>query len=204
MTTIIHLGPNQIVEQRPFTHPAHSFTDLSILHYMIDRLCLILKESTTRPAQPIFLTEPDGRAHRLVLIRPRHLTTANNFATVGFFGQKRGDVPYGYLDALDEVLLSELSAHPGMLSYCTLRLPHGDFGNLVLFTSLDDISDWSRSPNHARAVDVSPGYYASVRIYNGILPGGVSDSKSLRLNKAKYFDYQSHPIWQAVREIQEA
>ena len=204
MTLTVHLAPNEIVEGRPFTHPAHTLTDASILRYMIDRLCLALEAASINAAQPFYLTESDGRPHRLVAIQPRHLIMADNFAAVGFFGQKRGDVPYSYVETLDEVLLTELSNHVGMLSYCSLRLPQGDYGNLAMFATLDDISNWSRSPNHARAVDMSPGYYTSVRIYNGTLPGGVRDSKTLHLSKAKYFDYQSNPPWRASRDIQEA
>lgn len=54
------------------------------------------------------------------------------------------------------LLLRELRAvrvatnvsHPGLLSLSTVRLPNGDFANLVLFTSSEAKDHWNDSPLH--------------------------------------------------------
>ena len=62
---------------------------------------------------------------------------------------------------------------------------------------------WGRSEAHAKAVyELSPGFYHSIRIYNGRLPHGIQQSDNLRLHKARYFDYDQTPIWRGVRIIE--
>ena len=62
-------------------------------------------------------------------------------------------------------------------------------------------SAWMEGANHARAVDLSPTYYTSVRIYNGTLPGGVAAPHALHLTKVKYYDFESNPPWRGERSL---
>jgi hypothetical protein len=50
--------------------------------------------------------------------------------------------------------------------------------------------------------DLTPHYYLSVRIYNGLLPSGLQQAGELHLTLVKYYDYQETPQWRAVRAFQ--
>ena len=47
---------------------------------------------------------------------------------------------------------------------------------------------------------VAPAIYSSVRLHNGVLPGGLLSGADPVLVRTKYFDFQSEWPWQAVRE----
>ena len=203
MTGVIHLSPADILAERPFTHPDFALVELKILRYMVDRLGLALESFPPGERVPylIKLSEADGRPHRLAINQPEKLRQGPHLAVVGFFGQRRNSDLAALIDQLDKILVAELSQHLGLLSYCTLLLENGDFGNLVLFEDAVAQSHWSAGQTHARAVQLSPGYYHSVRIYNGELPGGFKAGQTLYLTQARYYDYQSDSPWQGVRGI---
>ncbi|HEX6385697.1 MAG TPA: hypothetical protein VF177_13585 [Anaerolineae bacterium] len=202
MDHVIALGHSDIISERPFTHPSHTAADLSILRYMVDQLCLILEypHMFADLPQPLWLQQPS--AHRLVIIQPDRLKVLGQLTVVGFFGQKRPDADPSLTDEFDNILIAEFPGHPDLLSYSTLALDGGNFGNLVLFAHPEAKQQWSRSNAHAQAAGkLAPNYYASVRIYNGFLPDGVKESKTLQVSRVKYFDYQNSPLWQAVRTM---
>ena len=98
--------------------------------------------------------------------------------------------------------MNEIPQHNGLISYSTMLLRDGNYANLVLFTDPSAQIDWSRSEAHAKAVyELSPGYYHSIRIYNGRLPRGIHQSDALDLHKARYFDYDQTPMWRGVRTL---
>ncbi len=204
MTNIIHLSPTDIINERPFTHPAHILAEMKILRTMIDRLCLVIENHPiqTPLSYPVIVSEPDGRSHRLALIHPERLRQPGALVAVGFFGQRRSGVFSAPVDEMDAILVAELVEYPGLLSYGTLALRDGNFGNLILFENLRAKNHWSGGKIHARAVTLAPDYYYSVRIYNGILPDGITASSTLRLTEVKYFDYQSQPLWRATRKLE--
>lgn len=204
MNGVVALGPADIVSDRPFTHPDHTIADLNVLRYMIDRLGLILEYPNLYGGlpQPLRLQQP--AAHRLVIAQPDRLETLDQLTVIGFFGEKRPDADPVLTDEFDSILIDEFPQHPDLLSYSTLALKAGNFGNLVLFANSGATQHWSRSKAHAQAAGkLAPSYYASVRIYNGLLPDGIKNSKTLHIVRVKYFDYQSAPLWQAVRNMQE-
>lgn len=203
MTTYIHhLDANDILEERPFTHPAHIDTDRRILCYMIDHLCLILQytEFYQHLQQPMTLSQPTF--HRVVLAANAHARMHNRLMMVGFFGERRPNADQNLAFEFDAILIKELPAHTGILSYCTLQIDNGDYANLVLFDSESAKSEWGRSRAHAEAVEkLAPNYYFSVRIHNGVLPHGVTSGAQLKIERIKYFDYRDGVLWRAIRQL---
>ena len=202
MDGIIALGPADIVNERPFTHPDHTIADLNVLRYMVDRLGLIIEYPFMYAGlpQPLRLQQP--AAHRLVIVQPDRLKTLDRLTVIGFFGEKRPDADPSLTDEFDTILIDDFPQHPDLLSYSTLALQAGNFGNLVLFAHPEATQHWSRSKAHAQAAGkLAPNYYASVRIYNGLLPDGIRNSKSLRIVHVKYFDYRNTSLWRAVRTL---
>ena len=119
-----------------------------------------------------------------------------------FFGQSRSQANIELAQEFDKTLLQEIPQHEGLISYSTMLLKDSNYANLVLFTSETAQMGWSRSEAHAKAVyELSPGYYHSIRIYNGRLPHGIQQSDALTLHKARYFDYDQTPMWRGVRVI---
>jgi hypothetical protein len=101
------------------------------------------------------------------------------------------------------MLNSEMNAHEGLLSYSSLELTNGDYGNCVVFTDEAAKNKWGFSPTHKEIVeDLSPSYYESVRLYNGTLPKTIMDEHLLQLNLVKYLCYQQNPPWLAIRPLQ--
>lgn len=202
----MQLGPEDIVAEHPFTHPDHITGDLNVMRHMVDRLCEVLADPQLHSHWPQSLIvkrpQPDQWQHRMVIVQPIRLQRARHLTVVGFFGHKRRNVdPAQVIHPLDQLLVEELPEHPGLLSYSSLELEHGDYGNLVLFADDDAKNHWSTSKMHAQAVELAPGYYSNVRLYNGRLPAGILGSHTLSLTTVKYYDYETNPCWRAVRTI---
>jgi hypothetical protein len=202
---IVHLAPTDVIASRPFTHPEHIRTDMDVMRYLTDQLCLVIEQPrlyTHRPF-PVVLNRPEanGRKKRLVIVRSQALQAAGPLMIVGFFGQKRRRADPTPLDPMDEILIEELPQHPGLLSYNTLELESGNFGNLVVFAHAEAKKHWSKSKSHEQAVRLAPDYYASIRIYNGLLPDGIRVSRTLSLTSVKYYDYGHEFPWRAERKI---
>jgi hypothetical protein len=207
------LASAQVLPDRPFTHPRHGVEDGQVLRY----LAAALYETMGRPdsyrgrSVPVvhFYRERDGRYHRQVLVRPEALREPRPLAVVGFFGQRRPEADSRPIEAMDEAMLPELAEQEGLLAYCTLALAAGavrhhlvDFGNLVVFAGPEAKAQWRASERHRYAATcLAPAYYASVRIYNGVLPRGLVDPGSLELQVVKYFDYRETPPWRGLRTL---
>lgn len=208
--TITVLAATDLLPDRPFTHPHYIADDGEALRYMARTLLETARRPERYVGQPLpvvyFYREPNGRYHRQVLVRPEQLED-ENLAIVGFFGWRRPDADRGPIERMDTEMLKELSQQEGLLAYCSLALQTGDashstvnFGNLVVFAGPDAKARWHASERHRYAASVlAPDYYASVRIYNGLLPHGLSRPESLELYLVKYFDYASKPAWLGQR-----
>ena len=206
MESVVHLSPTDILAERPFTHPHLIPGDLQTLGYMAQQLCLTLQNPhmITNIPQTILHSLPGQTSwfQRQVLAHPVHFKTDRLLYVVGFFGQSRSQADIALAQEFDLVLMAEIPQHAGLSSYCTMRLKDGNFANLVLFIDQASQMHWSRSEAHAKAVyELSPGFYHSVRIYNGRLPQGIGHSNQLTLHKARYFDYDASPMWRAERAL---
>ena len=206
MESVVHLSSTDILPERPFTHPSQIPGDLATLRYMARQLCLTLENPHMMADAPqtILFNLPGQNSwiHRLVLANPHHFEQPNLLYVVGFFGWSRSQADIELAQEFDKTLIKEIPQHEGLASYSTMLLKDGNFANLVLFINEQTQFDWSRSEAHAKAVyDLSPGYYHSVRIYNGRLPHGIHQNDKLHLHKARYFDYDQSPMWRGVRTL---
>lgn len=205
---INQFAPGDICPKRAFTHPAHTASDLRQIRYMLQRLSQVVHTLLTNQNPNRFdiqsheLIEPDGRHHRIIPIRPEKMMNAINLTVVGFFGQKNIYSDGVAIASRDKMLFDEMHKHPGLYSYSSLEMTNGDYGNCVLFADEEAKNNWGYSQIHTEAVDVlSPQFYTSIRLYNGIIPGQVHDFYRLKLHLVKYFDYSVKPTWLGARVL---
>jgi hypothetical protein len=203
VTFPVLLGKVEVLTERPFTHTDHIAKDREILVHMDRQLCAFLEKypDILEMTKSIYIDEPDGHSHRYFVPKVERLTQAKKVYLVGFFSHKQKGASRNHFGNLDERLIKELPTHQEILSYSTMELPGGDFGNLVLLSNEEAKAKWMQGEIHSQAVALSPAYYQYIRINNGILPNGVMDPKSLRITRVKYYDYTEDPPWKAVREL---
>jgi hypothetical protein len=204
MTTPISLTPDQRIPDRPFTDPEHSQGDLALMRRMARQLVATYDDPVVCDfgphKRPICQSDPLGRHFRIYYIHPQLLFTRKQLTVVGFFGHKRPGADIKPLLRADERFEREFHRHAGLLSLSTVRLPGGDFANLVLFTDPDAKEMWNFSPVHRDLVaEISPPYYRYIRLNNGVLPDGLAAPNALRLIRVKYLDYGDNPPWRADR-----
>ncbi|MGD2049386.1 MAG: hypothetical protein PVH03_07825, partial [Chloroflexota bacterium] len=188
MAPILTLKPTEVVLDRPFTNPDRIVNDVNTLRFMVDQLCLFLENHHFKdnPSSPIIVHRPsrDNWFYRLVIARPEILVQPGELSIVGFLGHRREDANLELADEFDQILVNEIPDYPGLLSYSTMALVSGDFSNLVIFTDTSVKEQWSRGKAHEQAVrKLSPDFYVSIKLYNGKLPGGLADSRSLQLTR---------------------
>jgi len=180
-------------EQHPapgLAEPARQ--DAITLAYMLSRLRGHFGRGDAAVAQPpiVFLPERNGYQHRIVLLNNSFLHSARTLAFVGFFGRKRESADTSLLDALDAELIQELYAYPHMLSYSSLELHDGSWGNLVLMSSPRGAIDWAGSARHAYAAyDIAPACYSSIRLHNGLVTLDGMDEAVFQIQRTKHFNY---------------
>jgi len=170
---------------------------------MARQLGFVLEKHSVSPETigPIIINEPDGRSHRYFVPRPTVLAQTKIIFLVGFFSHKMKGAASNHFGDLDKRLTEQIPTYQGILSYSTMALTGGDFGNLVLLSNEEVKSKWMHGEIHNQAIALSPDYYQYVRINNGILPKGITDPKSLQITRVKYYDYAEDPAWKAVREL---
>src|SRR5512132_2810054 len=140
--TGVRLAPHETAEGRGFTDPARTADDLAAVRVML----ATVRHLTEGPAgaRPFVLEarEADGREHRTVICNgPR---------------------------VRDDELIREFPAHPGILSYSSLEVGGGDWGNLILVAGDDAREHWRTSERHAHAVrELAPRHYTDVRLHVG-------------------------------------
>jgi hypothetical protein len=195
------------VENRPFSDPEHRTDDLASLRKMAHQLVDFYDDPVicdfVPGKKPICMSDPQGRHFRIYYVRPELLFQAKDITVVGFFGQKRAKASVKPLIQADKRFEAEFPNHPGLLSLSTVRLADGDFANLVLFTDDEAKDQWNYNPLHYETVSkISPSYYASIRLNNGVMPDGLDDPNSLRLTRTRYLDFGAMPPWRALRSYE--
>ena len=201
------LSAAETVPGRPFSDPQYISQDLSILRYMAQQLVDCYDDPVVcdfKPGgRPICKIDERKRFFRIYYIQADLLFTLKNMTVVGFFGQKRPGANIKPILQADRAFEKTFHDHPGLLSLSTVRLPDGDFANLVLFTNDQAKDHWNENPLHRElAARISPPYYRSIRLNNGILPGGLDAPQKLYLLRTRYIDYSSDPPWRALRPLE--
>jgi hypothetical protein len=198
MDEYLRLQPDERVPERLFTDPAHTAADLVAIRTMAARLRQLLDGSMgTRVVES---REPDGRQHRVVLGAGDRLGTGRDLGFVGFFAVKRLGLDHAALTRTDDELIEELPGHSGILSYSSLELPDGNWGNLILLDPPEAGEHWRTSAKHAWAAsELAPRHYTVVRLHNGLLPGGLRSGHDPLLTRTRYHDFRSPAVWRAER-----
>jgi hypothetical protein len=166
--------------------------DVIALHYMLARLLEHFSPADEAAARSpiLYLPEHDGRQHRIVLLNSMPQHTGEKLTFVGFFGRKRTSADASLLDALDAELIQELYDYPHMLSYSSLELPDGSWGNLVLMSSPQGAVHWAGSTRHAYAAhQVAPACYTTIRLHSGMVTLNGAADAALHIQRTKHFDY---------------
>lgn len=200
------LAPNQSVSRRPFTSTAHYERDLTILGYMLEDVRASLGEMaagklTVVPFETVEWTV-HGLRRRNVVCDPLRLHMRDDVHVVGFFGERNLDQDPHVLETANTDVVAEFRNFPGILSYSSMELTGGNWANLVLHDQPEVRAAWRGSQIHAKAVaELSPVFYRTVRIHNGVLPGGVAAGRNLKIERTKYWDYRLPRTWTAVRDL---
>ncbi len=200
MSNVAVLAGEEPHPDHPFTDPQHTARDYASLTDALASLRRLLSLTGTFGARQEW--QEKGLYRRLILGDCVALRTLPRLIFVGFFGQRRRQVTVARINLLDEDLLAELAQQPGVLAYYTLELADSDYGNLVLFDSEEAKHHWSNSQLHIDAVrELAPVYYSTVRIHNGIVPGGLLSDTPPLIERTKYYDYDQPQPWRAVRDL---
>ena len=200
----VRLTPSETAAGRPFTDPARTDGDLVAVRAMTARLRRLLGGSPPPRPRPLVqeAPEPDGRQHRVILCDDRTLRAAVEPSWVGFFAAKRPEVDPAPLTLTDDELIQEFPAHPGILSYSSLELADGNWGNLIVLYPPEAREHWRTSEKHAHAArELAPRHYRVVRLHHGLFPGGLLSGREPVLVRTKYYDYQGREPWRAEREL---
>jgi hypothetical protein len=200
------LGRDEAVSDRPFTAVELQDEDLRCLRGMLRDLRRVLEEidsddRTIKPYQRL-AWRVDGLTHRLLICDEMRLRAHPDLCVVGFFAERRSGVDFRPLDEANTAIVGEFAKYPGILSYSSLELANGGWGNLVLHDDPVDPDYWRRSELHAKAVShLSPIHYKNVRIHNARLTAPVMDRPRFMVKKTKYFDYSGEQEWRAERTL---
>lgn len=202
----VSLGPTEEVPGRPFTAVGLTERDVSILHQMLADLRDILREvdSGIRQFEPYdkLAWRVDGLTHRLLICDLSRLRDRQETCLVGFFGERHTDLDPTPLEEANTAIVAEFTKYPGILSYSSIELPGGHWANLVLHDDPIDREYWRRSELHSQAVSLlSPVHYRNVRIHNGRMTDGLTESPDLVIERTKYYDYEGDVEWRAQREL---
>jgi hypothetical protein len=201
----VRLAPRETAAGHGFTNPAQTTRDLATVGVMLAEVRRQAAREATAPARSTPLVfegrEADGRVHRAIICDARRLGDGRDLTWIGFFGVKRRDVDPTPLTVRDEELIREFPAHPGILSYSSLELADGNWGNLILLDGDEARERWRVSERHTDATRVlAPRHYSDVRLHQGVLPGGPRAGGRPVLRRTKYYDYRDGVTWRAERE----
>lgn len=198
------LHSDEQVEQHPFSDPNYSLGDLErmreMAHQLVDTYDDPVVCDFTPGKRAVCQSDPMGRHFRIYYIQPQRLFMQKDLTVVGFFGHKRPRADIQPLLQADKQFEREFHNNPGLLSLSTVRLPSGDFGNLVLFTDPESKDQWNDMPLHRDLVaKISPPYYEHIRLSNAVLPDGLDNPDTMELTKVRYLNFSHEPMWHAVR-----
>lgn len=208
MGDVVRVGSDTIIPGRPFTDPDHSTGDLRTMQGMARQLVALYNDPVVcdfAPGKrPVCQSDPRGWHFRIYYVNPALLFSRRDLAVVGFFGHRRPGADIAPLVAADRRFEAQFHRHDALLSLSTVRLPDGDFANLVVFTDPAAIDTWNHSqPHHDLVRRIAPPYYQYVRLNNATLPGGAAGPATMRLLRVKYIDYDPVPPWRGVRVFEE-
>lgn len=203
--SVVMLGPDDVVAERPFTAVEATGRDLEILHEILADVRSVVVEveegARLEPYQKL-AWRVGGLTHRLLVCDVDRLRAHPGLCVVGFFGDKRPDIDPWPLEEANSVIVNEFVKYPGILAYASIELPDTKWANLVLHDDPVDTEFWRKSTVHARAVEtLSPQHYFNVRIHNGCLTSGLFDGPSILITKTKYFDFMGPEPWRAERTL---
>lgn len=202
------LLPQERVEDRPFTDPEGSLDDVEFMTCMIERLRQFLIRmrgfgSSAEAPYRLNFRETGGRRHQLIITDPERLALGTSFVAVGFFGQRGQDAAAAAeVHQVDEELIEDFPRFGGLLSYSTLELGCGDWGNLATFRDWAGMESWRQNDRHTQAVkQLAHRHYASLRLHIAEISGSMrAERVVLRVVRSKYYAYQDEQVWMALRE----
>jgi hypothetical protein len=202
----VALGPEDVVPGRAFTAIEHNPGDIANMHMMLDDLRAVLAEAAEegRTVAPMsrFAWKVSGRTHRLIVCNEGRLRSHPSLSAVGFFGLRHTHLDIAALEAANTAVVEEFPDNPGILSYSSMELGEGQWGNVVLHEEPEDVERWRAGETHARAVrELSPIHYVCVRIHNAALTRGLFADPEVAITRTKYYDYSGDEEWQAVRTL---
>ena len=204
--TIRVLAADQSVARRPFTSIALYNRDLGTLSYLLEDLRSLLAQMATGEMTVIPYQTNEWQVHglkrRAIVTNAMGLYNRRTVCVVGFFGERHVEKDHTALEEANAEIVLEFRNFPGILSYSSMELPDGNWANLVLHDIPEVREYWRASERHARAAqELSPQYYRTVRIHNGILPGGLMSGRAMVVERTKFWDYRNPRVWKAVREL---
>ncbi len=196
------------VEESPADHPCaavrHYHSDLALMTYLLQDLRVLAR----RAAKGEIALEPygsltwdvHGLRRRTVVCDPQRLTEHADVQCVGFFGNRRNTPEAAEVDEIELDVIAEFRNHPGIVSYSSVELVDNQWANLVLHTDPGDREAWRHSETHiAAAEELAPRVYCDVRIHNGHINDGAVGCETVIVETTKYWDYDSAPVWHALR-----
>ncbi len=202
---VVRLGPYETVVSRACTDVSLYAPDLDVMAYLMQDLRTLLR-SHDAGKTPLLAHVPSawnvhGLRRRTVVCDLDRVRSRERVCIVGFFGNRRSELPFESMDEIDVSLLDEFRYYPGILSYSSMELADDYWANLVVHAEPDDREVWRLSSAHVHAVEMSPVLYSDVRIYNGHLLDGVAGNRAIDIDCIKYWDYETDPVWRAIREF---
>lgn len=209
------LGPEESVPGRPCTDLERSDDDFEFMHCMVERVRQFLTRmrgfGSDWEAVPYRLNfkETGNRHHQLIVTDPRPLLRQDSFIAVGFFGQHRRDADpelAAEVRAVDEQLVEDFPRFGGLVSYNSMELGCGDWGNLAVFKDQDGLEAWHNNERHREAVkQLSARHYASCRLHITAIAGPFDARQvTFEVLRTKIYAYDEEGVWMAVREHQQA
>ena len=118
---------------------------------------------------------------------------------VGFFGNRRTELPFESVDSIDVRLLDEFSRTRESCRTPRWSSPTTTGPTSSCTPSRTIARSGARALPTCDAVEMSPELYSDVRIYNGHLPDGVAGNRAIEIDSTKYWDYDDEPMWRAIR-----
>jgi hypothetical protein len=201
----LRLAVSEVPVGRAFAHPARTVNDVVSIRHMSWALRRILDSRSTLSfrARPLMLEVGDeAHPHRVVICDDDALETEPTPCFVGFFAIKRPWVDHALLTQVDDQLITEFPQHPGVLSYSSIALTDGNWGNLIVLRASSDGDRWRDGARHAWAArHLAPAHYVSVRLHNGLFFGGLRSGLEPVLLRTRYWDYRTSPPWRAERVL---
>lgn len=190
------LGRDESPPDRPFASAERTGDDVVWIEFMLGRLQDVLPRGAGR-----YLLQEEGRPHQIVLSRPVTLAERKGLVVVGFFGQRQEESDaVDKINEVDEELIREFTASGVLLSYSSMLLPDGQWGNVPVFPSWEAMHYWRDNQRHALAVrELAARHYASIRLHTMTMPDGLNGE--LKLVRSKYYQYEGGQFWMATREL---